>query len=230
MVNSETIPDQIEKILDIKINSTVYDLIDFVKDAEEIGKAIESRFSSNYTLHKYTSLHDWSHWQENYEKNEFQIQIYFSHNHIVPPRHSVQLNYGPNEEIQRIQILYEYYFGHLLILDLPIDIALIPLLRYTKSLSLFIFCDLATENKKRALRKIPVFGDLIADFYFSFWSGSSSDRVKDSIDFKSTRIMYELEEWLDKIMSDEDRKSKKNAYDKYFEGVPEEARGIYIQM
>jgi hypothetical protein len=230
MANSKSIPDRIEKILDININSTVNDLIDCVKDAEEIGKAIESRISSNYTLHRFTSVSDWDHWQESYENNEFQMQICFFHNHIVPPRHSVQLNCGPNEKIQRIQILYGYYFDHLFILDLPIDSALIPLLKYTKSLSMFIFCDLAVEKKKNSLAKVPFFGNLIANFYFSPWSGSSLEQIKHSIEYKSTRIMYELEEWLDKFMSDEDRQSKKSAYDKYFEGVPEEARGFFIQM
>jgi hypothetical protein len=47
---------------------------------------------------------------------------------------------------------------------------------------------------------------------------------------KSTQLMHHLEEWIETYLDEVDKKELKENYDRYFAGVPEERRGIWISM
>lgn len=229
MGSANSISEKVQKILEINPDSSVNDLIDCVQDATNIIEHIPSDYSINYEIKNHKNVDDWKHWSDDYSKNVFQMQVFFSHNVFLPPRHSIHLEFGPKDEIETIQILYEYYFDHLLVLRLPIDIALIPILKYAKSLQLFAITEYSIEKKKRSLKKIPLIGKWFANLYFSPWFGSSIGQVWESIEVNSTKIMHEFESFLESHMTLEDIKNKMDAYEKFFEGVPESHRGIYIQ-
>lgn len=211
-------------------NASVDNLIDWVSTGARLDSENNDHIFSTCSLKICHEPSDWGDWQENFEAGEFQMEVDLFHNDILPPRHTIELTYSPDQQIERINIIYEYYYKHLIAITIDPQVGLRPILKYAKSLAMFSMVRHQTYKKKARLRRIPIIGGWLANAYFSRWSGSNIEGIIHSLDVKSVAVMHEFEEWLDTVMPPEDKEERQQAYERYWEGVPEEERGIEIYV
>lgn len=170
---------------------------------------------------------DWDHWKDNYEQGDFDIQIYLSHRVLLPPRHDFHIQLGGERSLKKVQILYDYYFDHTAIITIE-DKDLYGLLSYINSLAIIQKYFTEIDKKKTSLRKIPLIGDLVCRAFFSQWFGSSVNSQMNFLEDRSLGFMTDLEKWLETQMPPEEKIRMKEGYEKFFEGVPEDMRGMRI--
>jgi hypothetical protein len=211
-------------------NASLDNLIDWISTGARLDSENGDHIFSTCSLKVCHEPSDWGDWQENFEAGEFQLEADLFHNDIIPPRHTIELTYSPKQQIERINIIYEYYYRHLAVITVDAPIGLRPILKYAKSLALFSMVRYQVYKKKAKLRRIPIIGGWLANAYFKRWSGSNIERVITSLDVKSVAVMHEFEEWLDTVMTPADKQERQDAYERYWEGVPEDERGIEISV
>ena len=211
----------IDKLLTLEGDITLDDFLEYLQELLVVTNSKDNDLKVN------KQASDWDYWKNNYEQGDFDIQIFLSHRVILPPRHDFHIQLGNRRKLKNIQILYEYYFDHLAIITVKNN-DLYGLLSYINSLAIIQKYFTEIEKKKASLRKIPLIGDLVCRAFFSQWFGSSVNSQMHFLEHRSSGYMADLENWLETQMTPEEKIRMKEGYEKFFEGVPEDMRGMRI--
>ena len=163
------------------------------------------------------------------EHNKYDTLFVFSHNKIIPPRHNLQTKYTKVELSNNVCINYEYYFDFKVEIILTKEESCIQLYKLIKSIYSIHAAYAMLDAKKAKLKKIPLIGDFISDLRFSKIL-STADEVLSTLDFKSTNIVHDFQNWIEEKMTKSQIDLMNEAYEIYWEGVPEEKRRMRIQM
>jgi hypothetical protein len=163
------------------------------------------------------------------EKNEYDTLFIFSHNKIIPPRHNLQTKYTEDELSNNVCISYEYYFHFKVEIIISKKEACIQLFRLIKTIYSNYAAYAMLDQRKAKLKKIPLIGDLISNLRYSKIL-STADEFLSILDFKSTDIVHDFQKWIEEKMTKEQIELMNDAYETYWKGVPEEKRGMRIQM
>jgi hypothetical protein len=163
------------------------------------------------------------------ELNEYDTKFIFSHNKIIPPRHNLQTEYTKVKLSNNVCINYEYYFDFKVEIIFTKEESCIQLYKLIKSIYSNYAAYAMLDAKKAKLKKIPLIGDFISDLRFSKVL-STADEFLSTLDFKSTNIVHDFQNWIEEKMTKSQIDLMNEAYEIYWEGVPEEKRGMRIKM
>jgi len=220
-MDRESQHNAIDKLLTLKSDITLDDFLEYLQELLVVTDSKDNSLKVN------KQISDWDHWKDDYEQGDFDIQIFLSHRVILPPRHNFDIQLGNQRKLKKVQILYEYYFEHLAIITVENN-NLYELMSYINSLAIIQKYFTEIDKKKASLRKIPFVGGLICRAFFSQWFGSSVNDQASFIEHRSLERMADFESWLAVKMPPEEKLRMKEGYEKYFKGVPDDMRGMYI--
>lgn len=157
--------------------------------------------------------HDWE---------DFDIYIKLSHQKIIPPLHSYEVQYS-QETYDKICLSYEYFFEYKIELILGKEESFSLIYPYLLSIVLVHYYYSYKEEKKRRLRRIPFIGRMLTRILV----GNQHDMTIDDL-HKDCKT--KLEKYVEGKLDQVDLRNKKKKYDEFFKGTPEEYRGMWIQM
>ena len=83
------------------------------------------------------------------------------------------------------------------------------------------------DRKEESILRFPVIGRLLHFLYLIMYGVRNKELI---FEVNSTELMHQVEKWMDTQLDDFAKDEVKRSYDRYFEGVPEEQRGIWIRM
>lgn len=162
-----------------------------------------------------------------FEKNpkdweEFDVFIKLDHRKIIPSFHNFEFQYS-KESHNNLCIRYEYYFEYKIELILDKNEAFDFVYSYVMSI---VFTHLYYPIKYQRERKIkdtPFIGGLLSKLLIN-------DRVDSMIEGLHREHKNKIENYINEKLDDIDMRNKKKCWDKFFEGVPERHRGMWINM
>jgi hypothetical protein len=170
---------------------------------------------------------DWGEWGEDFGSGRFDLVVDLTHRVILPPRHNVRIVCSPDRVVDRILLRYEYYFDHTSVIIIDSDDEMELLIKYVKSLVFIRGFQHLLDRKEESILRLPLVGKLFHRLYFMVYTAKHQELIYET---KSTQLMHQLEEWIATYLDDLKKRELKKSYDRYFEGVPEAQRGIWISM
>jgi hypothetical protein len=159
----------------------------------------------------------------------FDTSFSFLHRKIIPPRHDLLTKFTTDEHDTNVHISYEYYFNHKIEIVVDKNESLTHLFRLIKSIYITQASYQWISKKRNSLKRIPIIGELIYDIRFSKHL-STADISFSILESKSTQIVHEFQDWIESRISKLQLSELNQSFDKYWDGVPVEKRGMRIQM
>lgn len=153
---------------------------------------------------------------------DFDVYLKLSHQKIIPPLHCYHLEFSL-DTFDKICLSYEYFYEYKIELILAKEEAFQFVYPYVLSIVYIHYYYTYKEERKRKFRNIPLIGKMLSRIMVS----DRFDMVVEDLHKESKK---RLEKYVDSKLDDLDLRNRKQKYDHFFEGTPEEYRGMWIQM
>lgn len=216
-ISEEEISNHFDEELSIPLNSKFDDILDYIDD---VYPYIKNEYGVSKAIQHLEKPSDWT---------NFDTSFIFSHRKIIPPRHNLRCEFTSEDQDESIYISYEYYFDYKAKLVINKNDALEQIFRLIKSIYITQASYEWMAKKRSGLKRIPIFGELLYDIRYSKYL-STADASFSILEVKSTQIVHEFQDWLESRMDDTQLLELSESFDKYWEGVPTERRGMRVQM
>lgn len=190
------------------------DYEDLLAEAKSHFEHFNGKFTSGSSfgnIEHYANPRDWE---------DFDLYIDLSHKIIIPPHHFFKIEYSL-EDHEKICLRYEYYFKYKIELILTKQESIEFVYPYLLSIIFTDYYYEQQEKKRDKLMKIPIFG--------GFLSRRRSDEDL-SVDTSHQQLKNKLEDYINEKLDHIDIANKKDCYEKFFQGIPEDSRGFKVNL
>ena len=213
--------EMFEKFVRAAEEDKLQDLINFVVEGEQTVEDL------SISVTEATKEMDWGEWADGFNNGSLDLVVNLTHRVILPPRHDVRIIFSPDREVNKILFRYEYYFDHVSLISLESDDEIEPMIIYVKSLVFIRIFQHLLDSKEESILRFPLLGKILHRLYLLTFTAKDQELIYET---KSTQLMQKLEDWIETYLDDTQRHELGESFDRYFEGVPEEQRGIWISM